>query len=311
MPNARIVLFAAALLLLGYRVPAQAQDNVLTGSALQARIAEAFTPDKTTAELAVIALKDPANDYVAQNIQGSAYTRLAQRAEQPQEAAALATQMPAFEQAFAEAQARHNEWLSERIAHLLLKLNPPEEKVAAYHLALLENISVSEFSFYGDYRQRQKGKEQRVVQSLQALAGHPKSAEQIVTSMADRIEKNFRYAPGVIVAALAVLQPYMPHVSTAAFDKLAAARVRWQAGIPDESKQRLQNTEDAANHRAHAVTVWDYARAEDVRATLQKFDDVLCAHPLLAGGKRDMVVVSHGNGINKSGPATIIGCPAL
>ncbi|MBP7252412.1 MAG: hypothetical protein KBA75_02875 [Alphaproteobacteria bacterium] len=311
MRCSKLVLLAATLLLMAYQTPAKAQDNVVTGAALQKLIADAFNPEKTTAELAALALREAGNDYVAQNIQGSAYTRLAQRADQTAEAKQLMAQRSAFDEAFTNARTKHNKWLAERIAHLLLKLDPPEEKVAAYHLALLENISASEFSFFGDYRPRQKAREQQIAQMLEPLAGHPKSAELIVENLADRIEKNFRYAPGAVNAVLAILQPYVPHVSEQTFDKLAATRTRWAQSIPDEAKQRFQNTEDAANNRAHSITVWDYARGEDVRATLQKFDQVLCTHPLLAGGKQDMVIISHGNGINQSGPATIIACPAL
>ncbi len=308
MLRCTIVILAAMLLQAAFQASAMAQDNVVTGPALQKLIAEAFTPEKTTPELAALALKDPGNDYVAQNIQGSAYTRLVQRVEQTAEATLLMAQRTSFEQAFDTALSIHNEWLSERIARLLLKLNPPEEKVASYHLALLENVSVSEFSFFGDYRQRQNAQEERVSQILQPLAGHPKSAEQIVKSLAERIEKNFRYAPDVINMALDILYPYVPLVSEQAFDKLAVTRTRWAASIPDEAKQRFQNTEDAANKRGHSITVWDFARGEDVRATLQKFDQVLCAHPLLKGGKNDVVVIGHGSGINQSGPATIIAC---
>lgn len=308
MPYARIALLAAVCLL-AWLHPAQAQDNVVTGPGLQKLMTEAFTPEKTVAELAAMALKEPGNDYVAQNIQGSAYSRLAQRlVQQPAAKAALIPQRPDFEQAFTAAQEKHNGWLAERIAHFLLKLDPPAEKAAAYHLAVLENISVAEFSFFGDYRAHQKAREQMVIAMLQPLAGQQKSAELIASQLADRIEKNFRYAPNVINAALAILQPYMPHITVAAFDKLAAIRTRWAASIPDEAKQRFQNTEDAANNRAHAITIWDFATGAEVQATLRKFDAVLCNHPLLAGGRADMVVIGHGNGINTSGAATILSC---
>lgn len=299
------------LCLTGVPAPVLAQDNVVTGPALQKLITDAFTPEKTVAELAAMALKDPKNDYVAQNVQGSAYTRLAQRLVQQTGAKAeLLPHRSAFEQAFSAAQEKHNEWLAERIAHLLLKLDPPAEKAVAYQLALLENIAVAEFSFFGDYRARQKAREHMLIAMLQPLAGQPKSAELIVTALAERIEKNFRYAPNVINAALVILQPYMPLITVAAFDKLAAIRTRWAASIPDEAKQRFQNTEDAANNRAHAITIWDFATGAEVQETLRKFDAVLCNHPLLAGGKADMVVIGHGNGINTSGAATILSCPA-
>lgn len=305
-------LLSVAILLVSLLAPAHAQDNVVRGDVLQKLILEAFTPEKSTAELAAIALKDPGNDNVAKNIQGSAYTRLAQRlVQQPAALTELMPQRPAFERAFISAQDKHNDWLAERIAHLLLKLNPPAEKAVAYQLVLLQEISVSEYSFFGDYSLRQKGREQLVAEMLQPLAGQPKSAELIVTELAERIEKNFRYAPNVINSALTIMQPYMSHIGAQTFDKLAATRARWVASIPEEAKQRFQNTEDASNNRAHSITVWDFASGDDVRATLQKFDQVLCAHPLLAVGKKDVVVISSGVGINQSGPATILSCPVL
>ncbi len=281
----------------------RAEEGVISGDALRKQIDAAFTPEKTTPEMIALALQQPERDIVKKNIKGSAYARLTKRAAEGTDLPVMQASRAAFEQDFAVSEQAHDEWLTERIAALLLKLDPASAKSVDYSLAMLANISLNEF-----YPKWQKTREAQAAALLQNLRGHPVAAENIALKLAPLIEQRMRYAPGAIHAALAVLADYMPSLSEPVLDQLIAVRNKWLASIPDEATQRVQNESDKAQHRAHAVTIWDYATADEVRQTVTAFDRTLCRHPLLANGKRDYVTIAHGNGINQSGAATFFAC---